>query len=45
VWFVAPDMVDQLWVSAEVKLISPTVLPATAEDACVCGFWLGLVKK
>ena len=37
VWFVAPDMVDLLWVSAEVKrgsvvLILPTVLPATAED-------------
>ena len=47
VWFVAPDMVDLLWVSAEVKrgsvvLISPTVLPATAREdtfgslACTC---------
>ena len=37
-------MVDLLWVSAEVKrgsvvLISPTVLPATAEDTFGCGLW------
>ena len=34
VWFVAPDMVDLLWVSAEVKWGS----------VVLCGFWLVRVK-
>ena len=35
VWFVAPDMVDLLWVSAEVK---------RGSVVAVCGFWLVRVK-
>ena len=34
VWFVAPDMVNLLWVSAEVKWGS----------VVLCGFWLARVK-
>ena len=43
-------MVDLLWVSAEVKrgsvvLISPTGLPATAEDTCGLWFLAWTCKK